>query len=54
MAGRIEESLQSTAQVKLYERIRGQESVIYSGTGHNAGMELVGDLEELKKMLHLD
>jgi len=55
MKSRVNESLRSRINVKLMERNKNKgqnhdttkEKVIFQGTGRNAGLEFVGDLEEL-------
>ncbi|MFK7936140.1 MAG: tocopherol cyclase family protein [Saprospiraceae bacterium] len=42
MVGKVNESLQSEIYVTFYER----ESLIFEGTGRNAGMEVAGEVEE--------
>ncbi len=43
MTGKVNESMQSTAEVKLYAK----EKLIFSGTGRNAGLEVAGGVDEL-------
>lgn len=43
MAGKINESMQAGITVKFYER----EQLLFKGTGHNAGLEVAGPVEEL-------
>lgn len=46
MTARVNESLRSVIEVRLCDRKTG--AAIWSGTGQNAGLELVGDVGELK------
>jgi tocopherol cyclase len=43
MTGKINESMQAIIEVRLYEDGR----LVYEGTGHNAGLEVAGPVEEL-------
>lgn len=43
MIGKVNESMQSTVEVELYEN----EKLLFSGTGRNAGLEVAGPAEEL-------
>jgi hypothetical protein len=46
MGRRISETLDATIEVRLV-RLQGRERVVFHGTGHYAGLEVVGDLSEL-------
>ena len=48
MHKRINETLQSTIEVRLYDRRSGRK-LLYEGTGRNAGLEVVGDLSMIVK-----
>lgn len=43
MTGKVNESLQATIEVKLFER----DQLLYSGEGQHAGLEVAGPVEEL-------
>lgn len=43
MTGKLSESMQSTLEVRFFEKDR----LVYSGTGKNAGLEAAGPVEEL-------
>nr|HQU58807.1 hypothetical protein [Saprospiraceae bacterium] len=43
MIGKVNESLQATVEVKLFEG----DSLLFEGTGRNAGLEVAGPVEEL-------
>lgn len=43
MTARAAESLRSRIDVGLYRKARGGDEVVFSGTGRNAGLEIVGD-----------
>ena len=43
MTGKVNESLQATVQVRLYEK----GSLAFSGEGRNAGLEIAGPVEEI-------
>lgn len=43
MVGKVNESLQATIEVKLFEG----DALLYEGTGRNAGLEVAGPVEEL-------
>lgn len=43
MAGKVNESMQATVEVRLVER----EKLIFEGTGRNAGLEVAGPAQEL-------
>jgi len=45
MAGKVNESMQATVEVQLFEN----EQLVFSGTGRNAGLEVAGPAGELKK-----
>lgn len=51
MTAKVNESLHSSINVTLLKKIGSGTKPIYSGTGRNAGLELVGDIEELIKGL---
>lgn len=47
MISKVNESLHSKINIKLINKITGQ--IIFSGTGSNAGLEFVGNVDELLK-----
>ncbi len=47
MDGRIVESLTAGIHLKLYEITDGQNELLFEGTGMNAGLEVVGNMNEL-------
>ena len=47
MTSKVNESLKSRINIKLTNKITDQ--IIFSGTGRNAGLEFVGDVDELLK-----
>jgi tocopherol cyclase len=47
MTARVSESLSSHITVDLYRKDKAVPEMIFSGTGRNAGLEFVGDLQEL-------
>jgi tocopherol cyclase len=47
MTGRIIESLDSTIHVKFFTTNKNRQTLIFEGTGHTAGLEVVGDLSEI-------
>jgi hypothetical protein len=47
MAGRVPESLQATVTVRLSAWGGAGPRLIFEGSGRNAGLEVVGDTEEL-------
>ncbi|MTK12869.1 MAG: hypothetical protein F8N39_12555 [Clostridiaceae bacterium] len=47
MTSKVNESLRSNITIKLYEKDTNK--LLYQGTGRNAGLEFVGDLDELLK-----
>ena len=49
MTNTVNESLQSKIDIKLYKKDNNGKILLYSGTGRNAGLEFVGDLQELLK-----
>ncbi len=49
MTNTVNESLQSEIDVKLFKKEYNEKILLYSGTGRNAGLEFVGDLDELLK-----
>ena len=49
MTNTVNESLQSNIDIKLFKNEYNEKILIYSGTGRNAGLEFVGDLNELLK-----
>ncbi len=51
MAAKVSESLHSSINVTLLRKTGSGTKLIYSGTGRNAGLELVGDIAELTKGL---
>lgn len=51
MTVRVNESLHSSINVTLLKKTGSGTKLIYSGTGRNAGLELVGDVAELTKGL---
>lgn len=44
---RVPETLQATVDVRLTERSRGEERVVFAGSGRNAGLEVGGDWQKL-------
>ena len=51
MTAKVNESLRSNIDVKLYKKMKGGTVLIFSGTGRNAGLEFVGNVGELLKGL---
>ena len=49
MIQRVDETLQATVNVELYELLGRRRSLIFSGQGRNAGLEVVGDTNLLVK-----
>ncbi|OWY19127.1 hypothetical protein C7N43_30175 [Sphingobacteriales bacterium UPWRP_1] len=47
MEGRIKESMQATVTVKLFEKSKQNEKLIFSDTARNAGLEVAGNVQEL-------
>jgi tocopherol cyclase len=53
MGRRIAETLNATVRMALYELGHGRPRVLAEGTGRHAGLEVVGDLAELRAMTSL-
>jgi len=51
MTSKVNESLRSKINIKLFQKRKSTNKLLYMGTGRNAGLEFVGDLEELLKNL---
>jgi hypothetical protein len=49
MTSKVNESLKSNINVKLYKKNSGSLDIIFSGMGRNAGLEFVGNVDELLK-----
>jgi tocopherol cyclase len=49
MTATVNESLQSRINIKLFNKKKKESILLFSGTGRNAGLEFVGDLDELLK-----
>jgi hypothetical protein len=49
MTSKVNESLRSRINIKLFLKEKKDKKLIYHGTGRNAGLEFVGDLDELLK-----
>jgi hypothetical protein len=49
MTSKVNESLRSKINIKLYKKEKNRNKLLYQGTGRNAGLEFVGDLDELLK-----
>jgi tocopherol cyclase len=49
MTSKVNESLRSKINIELYKKDQKQNKLLYKGTGKNAGLEFVGNLEELLK-----
>jgi tocopherol cyclase len=49
MTNTVNESLQSKIDIKLFKKENKEKILLFSGTGRNAGLEFVGDLNELLK-----
>ncbi len=49
MTAKVNESLNSRIKVGFYQEINGGNKMLFSGTGRNAGLEFVGDIQELIK-----
>ena len=49
MTSKVNESLRSRINIKLFLKEKKDKKLIYQGTGRNAGLEFVGDLDELLK-----
>lgn len=47
MTAKVNETLSALIEIKLYQKNKGKTEVIYSGTGANAGLEFVGNIQEL-------
>jgi len=47
MTGRIIESLDSSIHLRFYEVRRGANELLFEGLGRNAGLEVVGNLDEI-------
>jgi hypothetical protein len=47
MTGRIIESLDSTIHLRFYEKKNSAKEMLFEGKGRNAGLEVVGNLEEI-------
>ncbi|UTB32878.1 MAG: hypothetical protein NKF70_00940 [Methanobacterium sp. ERen5] len=47
MTSKVNESLRSKINIKLYRKEKNTNKLLYQGTGRNAGLEFVGNLEEL-------
>jgi hypothetical protein len=54
MGRRIAETLSASVEMALYELGRGAPRLLFSDTGRHAGLEAVGDLQELRAMTRLD
>ena len=50
MTGRILESITSKIHVRLFKLHKNTEEIIFEGTGRNAGLDIGGQLEELKEI----
>lgn len=49
MTSKVNESLRSRINIKLFMKKKKGNILLYKGTGRNAGLEFVGDLDELLK-----
>ncbi|MFA0832609.1 MAG: tocopherol cyclase family protein [Methanobacterium formicicum] len=49
MTAKVNESLRSRINIKLFRKNNNDKLLILSGTGRNAGLEFVGDINELLK-----
>jgi tocopherol cyclase len=49
MTNSVNESLQSKIDIKLFKKNNKEKRLLFSGTGRNAGLEFVGELDELLK-----
>lgn len=49
MTNTVNESLQSKIDIKLFKKENKEKILLFPGTGRNAGLEFVGDLNELLK-----
>lgn len=49
MTSKVNESLRSKIKIKLFQKEKKYTKLLYEGTGSNAGLEFVGDLNELLK-----
>ena len=47
MTSRVNESLKSRINLKFYRKNKDKNELIFSGSGRNAGLEFVGDIDEL-------
>jgi len=47
MTAKVNETMKSEIDVRLYRKTRGSKVTLFAGTGRNAGLEFVGDIEEL-------
>lgn len=51
MTAKVNESLKSVIEVRLFEKEKGGVELIFSDAGRNAGLEFVGNIDELLKGL---
>lgn len=51
MERQIKESIQSEVDIRLYQRIKTGKTLIYQGTGRNAGLEVEGNINRLLTMI---
>ncbi len=49
MTAQVNESLRSKINLKLYRKTGKEKNLLFKGTGRNAGLEFVGNLDELLK-----
>lgn len=47
MTGRITESLDSSIHLRFYEKKKASKELLFDGVGRNAGLEVVGNLDEI-------
>lgn len=47
MTSKVNETLSSNIKLKFYKKVKEKNKLIFSGTGRNAGLEFVGDIDEL-------
>jgi hypothetical protein len=47
MTAKVNETLNSNIKIKFYKKNKENNELIFSGTGRNAGLEFVGDINEL-------
>ena len=51
MTSKVNETLSANINLKFYKKNDGKNELIFSGTGRNAGLEFVGNIDELLREL---